>query len=178
MIKIAQRRLVRSCLILIIPFLTTSCVSYAPSIPEGYQGPLAFVQDTATRIDDGAFDLFYLTAIDGRGILNSYTRTQSASSGMGNRLLTRMHESQVQAGQRTLTLVGRTAYAMPARAWTSTVFEVTGDVEIVLEETVVYEIKGELGEESSKVWIEEHSSGRVLGMVEVEGRSTLGFFEK
>lgn len=162
----------------LISLLISGCVSYAPSLPEDYRGPVAFVQDTEFRIDAGKADLFYLHAIDGREIYNSRIRSRSASSGNGNQLTTVLQENKVQSGERVLTIVGRTAYAMPARAWAGTVYEVKGDVTLNLSENGGYSIRGELAEKGSKVWIESQATGEVLGIVEVEGPAKLGFFEK
>ncbi|MEM7053148.1 MAG: hypothetical protein AAF446_01240 [Pseudomonadota bacterium] len=165
-------------LVILTIFVIGGCVSHAPSLPEGYRGPIAFVQDSEHRIDQGKADLFYLHAIDGREIRNSRTRSRSASLYQGDVLTTVLQENQVQTGQRVLTLVGRTAYAMPARSWAGTVYEVKGEVRLTLIENGAYIIRGKLAEEGSIVWIEDQTTGEMLGSVEVEGPSKLNFFEK
>jgi len=162
----------------VLAHLLVGCVSHAPSIPEGYEGPVAFVQDTEYRIDEGKADIFYLDAIDGRRISNSRHRSRMASLNQGNRLTTVLQENKVESGLRILTIVGRTEYAMPARSMVGTVYEVKGDVSIELKENAGYIIRGELAEDGSKVWIEDQSNGEVLEIIEVEGPSKLNFFQK
>lgn len=149
-----------------------------PTIPEGYNGPVATIQDTEKRIDGGKADLFYLSHIDGKPIHNSRLASLNASYGQGNRLSTVLLKNSVPAEVYNFTVVGRTEYAMPARELVSAVYEVKGDVVFSPEQDGSYLIKGVLTEEVSSVWIENLSTGEVVKKIEVEGPSKLGFFEK
>ena len=164
-------------LILAISVLS-GCATFHPTVPEGYSGPVANIQDSEKRIDGGKADLFYLSHIDGKSIHNSRSASMSASYGQGNRLSTVLLNNSVTAENHNFTVVGRTGYAMPARALVSTVYEVKGNIEFLPEQDASYIIKGVLAEEDSSVWIENSSTGEVVEKIEVEGPSKLGFFEK
>ena len=93
-------------------------------------------------------------------------------------LSTVLLSNSVPAENHNFTVVGRTVYAMPARALGSTVYEVKGDIEFSPEQDASYIIKGLLAEEGSSVWVENSSTGEVVKTIEVEGPSKLNFFEK
>lgn len=158
--------------------IISGCTSFAPTIPDGYVGPKAVIQDTAKRIDSGKADLFYLSHIDGKAIRNSRSASLNASYGQGNYLSIITLDNSVPAEQHVFTIIGRTEYAMPIRALAGTVFEVKGDVEFSPSPNEAYVIKGMLSEEGSKVWIEKISDGEVIKKIEIEGPAKLGFFEK
>jgi hypothetical protein len=170
---------VKKIVLLILSFSVLSgCATFHPTIPEGYSGPVATIQDSEKRIDVGKADLFYLSHIDGRSIRNSRSASMSASYGQGNRLSTVLINNSVPVGSHSFTVVGRTVYAMPARALASTVYEVKGDIEFSPEQDASYIIKGVLAEEGSSVWIANSSTGEVVKKIEVQGPSKLGLFKK
>ena len=168
----------RLILFIIITLLMTGCASYNPSIPEGYTGPIAFIHDTNTSIDEGKTNIFYLSAIDGKDIENSRYKTDSASQGHGDHLHVILLNNRVPAGEHTFTIIGRTVYAMPLRAFAGTVYEVKGQVAFSPLPNEEYIVKGSLSEERSSVWIEKVSGGQIIKKIEIEGPSKLGFFEK
>jgi hypothetical protein len=164
--------------IILATALLYGCATPPPSIPDGYNGPIATIKDSENKIDIGKADLFYLSHIDGKQLRNSLNASISSSYGMGNHLYAVLLEHSVSAENHVLTIVGRTAYAMPGRELISTTYEVKGDVELTPKQDETYTIKGILSEEKSSVWIENISNGEIVGKIEVKGPSTLGFFEK
>ena len=52
-------------------------------VPEGYQGPLADVADTAVPVSGSSADVFYLSAVNGRTIDDSVRATATANAGRG-----------------------------------------------------------------------------------------------
>lgn len=167
----------RALIIFAIAFLH-GCASFQPTIPEGYTGPTATIQDTAKSIDSGKADLFYLSHIDGKEIESSSFETRSASHGKGNNLTTVLLNNRVTAEEHTFTIVGRTMYAMPIRALAGTVYEIKGDVTFTPIPNEAYILKGSLSEEGSSIWIEKVPGGEVVDKIEVEGPAKLGFLEK
>ena len=164
--------------ILISLLLLNGCATLSKTIPDGYKGPVAIIEDTGKKIDSGKADLFYLSHIDGKQIHNSRFATLDASYGQGNYLLTVYLQNTVPAEKHKFTIVGRTEYAMPIRALAGTVYEVKGDVEFSPVPDRRYVIKGNLSEQQSVVWIEDSSNGEVIEKIEVNGPSELGFFSK
>ena len=163
---------------LLAAVLLGGCATYHPSVPEDYRGATSVIEDTETRIDDGKADLFYLTHVNGNRVKNSRSETQSWSYGQGNLLTTVLITHPVAATEQTFSIIGRTIYAMPARALASTVYEVKGDVTFVPEPDVTYLIRGELTDERSSVWLERSDTGEVVETIEVEGSTSLGIFQK
>lgn len=158
--------------------LIQGCATYQSSMPDSYKGETARIQDTETRIDDGKADLFYLSHVDGGKIRNSRLLSLQRSYGQGGLLTTDLQEHFVPAAEQTITIVGRTTYAMPLRAMLATVYEVKGDIVFSPKPGAVYVIKGQLSDEESMVWLEDATSGEIVGGVEVQGSAKLGFFEK
>jgi len=158
--------------------LLNGCASLPPSLPEGYKGETATIQDTDHPIDSGKVDLFYLDKIDGTQIKNSRSETMQESYGQGNYLSTILLNNSVPVGMHKFTIVGRTEYAMPIRALTGDVYEVKGDVEFSPEPNGKYSIRGNLSETESSVWIENYETKEVVGKIISEGSAKLGVFQK
>ncbi|WP_051015464.1 hypothetical protein [Alloalcanivorax dieselolei] len=156
----------------------SGCAGLPSSLPEGYDGDIATIKDSSKEIDRGKADLFYLSHIDGSRIKNSRFESLEASYGQGDMLTVVLLENEVPAEPHVFTIVGRTEYAMPLRAFMGTVYEVKGDVEFAPEPGKNYVIKGKLSEEHSSVWLEDESSGEVIETFKVEGPAKLGFFSK
>ena len=161
-----------------ITLILNACATFSPTIPESYHGPTASIVDTEKTIDGGKSELFYLSKINGKQIYNSRIATRNDSYGQGNVLSTITLSHLVLPIEQVFTVEGRTVYAMPARALISTVYEVKGEITFSPEENKNYQIKGTLSEERSKVWIEVIDSGEIVGAIELDGPSKLGFFEK
>lgn len=165
-------------LIIFTTALLHGCASFQPTIPEGYNGPIATIKDSAKRIDSGKADFFYLSHIDGKEIKHSRIESLIASHGQGNYLRTVLLDNNVPAGEHVFTIVGRTSYAMPIRALSGTVYEVKGDIAFSPLANEAYVIKGLLSAEKSSVWIEKISDGEIVDKIEVDGKTELGLFEK
>lgn len=165
--------------ILLAGFVLSSCTNTVPTIPEDYTGPRAVIIDSQHMHDTGKSDFFYLSHIDGNKIEDSRSESLSASYGNGNNLTTAVLSNPVPAKTLTLTIVGRTVYAMPIRALTGTVHEVKGDIEFTPAEGANYIIKGTLAEDKSSVWIEDTAKpNEVIESIVVDGPSKLGIFQK
>jgi len=163
---------------LLIVFLA-GCATTTSPIPENYTGPLATVKDSVKPYSAGKADFFYLSDVDGRRIANSRIATRVTNQGRGMYMKPVVLIRQVPAQPSRFKIFGRTEYAAPILALTSTVYQVTGEIQITPEADKTYVVKGELGENYSAVWIEEEGSGRMIGeKVEVKGSAALGMLEK
>ncbi len=168
--------------LMVMPILLMSlggCASFAPSVPEGYTGPVAILKDSVKPQSSSKADFFYASAINGQRIEDSRLKTQRMNQGRGFSMSPAVIERNIPAQAATFTLVGRTEYAAPILALTSTVYQVTGQVTFTPETYRNYVVRGELGETYSAVWIEDEASGKVIGeKIEVKGSAKLGTFEK
>ncbi len=155
------------------------CATTAPSVPEGYSGPVAIIKDSVKPWSKSKADFFYISEIDDRRIEDSRTRTLRMNQGRGFSMSPSVVERNVPAQKATFTLVGRTEYAAPILALTKTVYQVTGKITFSPETYRNYVVRGELGENYSAVWLEDEASGKTVGeKIEVNGPSKLGVFEK
>lgn len=157
----------------------SGCATFAPSVPEGYSGPVAIIKDSVKSHSRSKADFFYLSEINGQPIENSRVRTLQRNQGRGFNMSPFVVERNVPAQQATFTLVGRTEYAAPILALTNTVYQVSGKITFTPEKYRNYVVRGELGESYSAVWLEDESDGKTIGeRIEVKGSAKLGTFEK
>lgn len=165
--------------VLVVVVLLAGCVTYYKPVPDGHKGPVAVIRDTVRAHSASKADFFYLSHVDEQVIEQSATRTRIANHGRGFQMNPVWVQREVPIREFTLTIVGRTEYAAPILALTNTVYQVKGDVRFTPQAGRVYEIRGELGESYSAVWVEEDGKGVVPGTkVEVKGSAKLGIFER
>jgi hypothetical protein len=158
----------------------SGCATVAPPIPENYAGPRARLDDSALVQSGSKADMFVAEKLNGQAIDNAIWRTQQASQGKGFSLTPVQFGRPIVAGQLVKVGVkGRTVFAAPIQALTSTVYQVKGTVEFVPEPNANYVVRGEFGEDYSAVWVEDAASKQVVGQkVEIKGSAKLGFLEK
>lgn len=136
-------------------------MSHPASVPEGYAGPVAKVEDSSVLYGMRRVDVFYMSHIDGRQISDSlsYTRaTSSAFTPMAGDVLDR----EITAEQHTVTIGARVVYSMGIMEWYSPVYEVLGDVAFRPEPDKRYVVTGKLGEGYSAVWIEDKKTKEIV----------------
>lgn len=158
----------------------TGCATFAPSIPENYRGPTAYIEDSAEVHSNSKADFFVVEAIDGVDINNSVYETRHRNHGRGMLMTPYVIGRPVVAGKPLkIELRGRTEFAAPIQALTSTVYQVQGTVEFTPEAEGKYVVRGELGDTYSAVWLEDAANGQPIGSkVEIKGSAALDFFEK
>jgi hypothetical protein len=160
--------------------LLGGCVTYAPTIPEGYAGPRAVLRDTALTHSGSKVDYFFVSKINGAAIKESRTESMVANQGRGFSMDPVLLDREVPAGTSIkIELVGRTEYAAPILALTNKVYQVKGEITLEPAEGRTYAIKGVLGEDYSAVWLEDTATREVVGeKIEVKGSAKLGFWSK
>ena len=164
---------------LFMAFALGGCATYAPTVPDGYKGPVAVIKDSVKQYSSSKADFFYIAEIDGQRIEDSRVRTLRVNHGRGMSMTPSMIERNVPAQNATFTLVGRTEYAAPILTLTSTVYQVKGTVTFKPEDYRNYVVRGELGESYSAVWLEDEATGKTVGeKIEIRGSAKLGTFEK
>src|SRR5947207_2590043 len=114
-------------LTLMTAFALAGCVTQ--SVPEGYSGPLAKVQDTFTQRSDKAVDIFYLESINGKKIDNALHTTETANAGRGFAMDAQGFTRDVPAQAATFSLTARTHYAAPILELTNPVYQIKGNVQ-------------------------------------------------
>lgn len=172
--------MIRRFAILCLALLAAGCATYSPSVPEGYTGPRAQLDDAITTSGNSKSDFFVVEQIDGASVDNSLYETRRKNQGRGMNMTPYVISRPLVAGKPIKVLVrGRTDYAMPIQALTGTVFQVKGLVEFTPQANARYIVRGTLGDNYSAVWIEEAESKQPVGQkVEVKGSAKLGVLEK
>ncbi len=160
-----------------IAMIFSGCASYNP-MPADYSGQKASIEDSAIEHSSRKADFFYVEAVNGHDINNSFIETTKQNYGRGFMMTPKTIGREVPAQLTSLTIVGKTKYAAPILSITNTAYKVKGTVQFTPEANKFYTIKGELGESYSAVWIEEYRVGLVPGTkVEINGSAKLGAFE-
>ncbi|MCP4486458.1 MAG: hypothetical protein GY820_03930 [Gammaproteobacteria bacterium] len=142
--------------------LLASC-AVRHAIPLNYTGPIAIVQETAVRVDQGKAKMFFLNEIDGVYVSdNSSSRSFSESYRKGNNLTIIDSPYEIPAEQHTYTITGSHVWAMDGRAILEADLDVSGEVKFTPVEGRTYLINGSLSEEESTVWIKDTESGEII----------------
>lgn len=172
--------MVRYLSIFYLALVLTGCATYAPSVPENYNGPRAQIDDSVKVQSSSKADFFVVEEIDSMKVESSLNATLRANQGRG------MSMSPVLIGRPLvaekplkISIKGRTQFAAPILAMTGTVYQVTGVVEFTPKTNGKYIVRGELGEKYSAIWVEDTTTSQPVGTkVEVKGSAALGFLEK
>lgn len=150
---------------LLVAAALSGCATFKP-VPDGYQGPVAYVTDSVIPEDSSKAKIFALVEIDGNRISNSFSDTAQASAGRGFSMSSAVTVRMVPPKLMKATIRGSHATAAPIQAMASqlagTFFSVEGVVEFEPKPEVRYVVKGSLAKESSSVWIEEADSGTIV----------------
>lgn len=140
----------------------TGCATVAPSVPDGYKGPVVRLEDTGYPDGGGKAVFFAAMSIDGIDINNSMRQTRMASSGQGFHLSARYIVRDVPVRPMKVKLIGTHQTAAPihemAARMAGTFFSVEGTVDFKPVEGKYYSVSGELTKEKSCVWIEDAHS--------------------
>jgi len=157
--------------------LLGGCV--ASPVPEGYQGELAHIADSATPRDAMSADFFYLAKINGFNIPESLDATEGGNRDQGASRPVVVIGRDVPAEETVFKLVGHTRYSTPVFALTHTVYDVQGEIKFAPLPHHDYVVKGVLGEAYSAVWLEDKATGKLAGAkIEVKGSAALDTFGK
>lgn len=172
--------MIRRIAMLAVSLSFTGCATFSPSIPENYNGPKAYIEDSAEVHSYSKVDFFVVEAIEETDINNSVYETRRGNRGRGMRMTPYLTGRPVVAGRPIkIELRGRTEFAAPIQALTSTVYQVQGTVEFTPKAEGKYVVRGQLGDTYSAVWLEDAANGQPIGQkVEIKGSAALGFFEK
>lgn len=146
-----------SIFILIILIFISGCGSIKTLLPIDYKGETATITDTFKEAGFGKTRIFYVKEINGIKIYNAVDATHSGSRGMGARFQTRGSERKIPI-QPLNVIIGGTVYSsapIVAMINAGKNYNVEGDIQFTPTPNEIYLVKGELGEDSSAVWIED-----------------------
>lgn len=120
---------------------------------------VATVADVIERETERRARVFAVNTVNGARVDNARSATRAANSGMGfNLVVTRTRMREVPAGEAKIGLMGTHMMGAPihemAARMVGTFFEVYGEVTLRAEPWVHYEVRGNLTEADSTVWIE------------------------
>lgn len=158
------------CLLVLVSLLLTGCVSYQSTIPKGYNGPLAIVDDSFTVHSSRTADMFVIEKADNKNVINAIVLSRGASTNKGGVLLTQGYSHKLPVLKNKLVLLGHTTHGAPIGYMLNagSNYEVSGEVEFTPEEGQHYLVSGELSKESSSVWIENINGEIVTDVIYLE----------
>lgn len=147
-------------------FATLQACSTFEAIPEGYTGPISTISDTYNYVSNTKIHIFELSKIDGRKVRNTSYRTRLASDGLGFSLNPVVEKRDVPFSKSQLTIQGSTYFAAPILGLGGGAYKVEGVVDIELEEGETYYVKGELSENTKKIWVQDFDGNIVSEIIE------------
>lgn len=136
-------------------------------MPDDYAGPTALVKDSnANFVSGGLFksdkaEIFSMMKVDGKPIDNAFSRTASASEGLGMGMRVREHERRVPIKPMTVELFGILYYPAPISTLFNPTYETKRTVKFHPVAGETYVVRGRLGKSGSDVWIETAGGQRV-----------------
>lgn len=163
----------------IISFLMFGCMSYTSSIPEGYTGELATIDDSFQRLSRSKASFYYIKLIDGEPIHNSLTASSAASNGKGSQLIAMGASRSIPIKPINLYLIGQVHHSAPiGYIFSSTSnYIIEGEVNFTPKKNEKYLINGSLSEDYSAVWIEDINGNVVSKVIEKRGLSHVSIID-
>jgi hypothetical protein len=162
-----MHKLLTACAVLFAVALTGCATN---PIPEGYTGPRATIRDTGAAETGSRAVMFWLNEVDGKQIKTSPGETARANHGRGFSMSPVFISRDVPANKPlTLKLVGSRVFAAPILDLTNPSYRVEGAVNFEPKEGKIYEVRGEVSEKYSAVWLVEAGTGEAV-TVKIERR--------
>lgn len=154
-------------------FVLSGCVSHAPSVPEGYTGETATIDDSFKRTGRTKAQLYFVKLIDGKEINNAMAATDAATFGKGPEIQLVGASREIRAQPQKLYIVGRIHHGPPIgyviNAGENYIVE--GEIAFAPDAGKKYLVNGQLSEAYSAVWIEDVNGNIVSELVEKKGEN-------
>ncbi|MGL4576035.1 MAG: hypothetical protein ACRCV9_14725 [Burkholderiaceae bacterium] len=131
-------------------------------IPEGYTGPRAYIRDTGSSETSSRAVMFWLNEVDGKQINTSPGETAAKNQGRGFSMSPVFIGRDVPAKPLTLKLIGSRIFAAPILGMTNPSYRVEGTVNFEPKDGKSYEVRGEVSEKYSAVWLVDVGTGEVV----------------
>lgn len=154
----------RLALMACLPAMLSACAN-APAIPDGYAGPIAVIQDSATSDSPSRAQIFYVDEVDGRSITTSLVKTRANNRGQGFALTPTVISRDVPAKSLRLKLSGQVEYGAPIQAMLNagTTYSIDRVIDVTLAPNHTYVVKGQLTAERKAVWLVDSATGETVG---------------
>lgn len=159
------------CLLLI---LLTGCSVTSPSVPKGYEGETATVDDTLSRIDNSSASIFYIDKINDKNVHNSLIATQNASMGQGLKLTVLGASRTVTVQPIQLHIAAQVYNAAPIlHIFADKNYLVEGTIQFTPKANESYIVSGKLSDDYSAVWLENTKGEVVSDIIEKKDKVTI-----
>jgi hypothetical protein len=136
-------------------------------VEDDFKGPTAIVRDSHANFIDGGLlgadraDFFVMSKVDGKRIDNALQQTAIMNDGAGFSLKPYSYERRVPIKSLQVTLFGVIHYAAPIAELLNKTYPVERTVRFTPDAGETYVVRGKLGPNGSKVWIETAGGQRV-----------------
>jgi hypothetical protein len=131
-------------------------------IPEGYTGPRAYIRDTGMSETGSRAVMFWVNEVDGKQIKTSPGETAAKNQGRGFSMSPVFIGRDVPAKPLTLKLIGSRVFAAPILALTNPSYRIEGTVNFEPKDGKIYEVRGEVSEKYSAVWLVDAGTGEAV----------------
>ena len=148
--------------LLLIVFVS-GCASFQPSIPEGYAGHTATIEDTYSNHTGSTAHFYVLSKIDDKLIMDSGYKTRVVNSGRGFNMTPQMLSREVTTDSHLFTLVGFVQFATDGQGLFGDSMMVKKSLRLTPEPGMLYRVTGELSKSGSDIWLEDSNGNKFLG---------------
>lgn len=144
------------------------------NVMDDYSGPVSRIASTYMRRGSHGGDYFSLSTVNGQNV------TMRATTPSGNRRGDVFSSvSFVPSKPAVFSVVGATNYSPPIIQLANKIYRISGDISFTPADNKLYEVKGEMNDEHSAIWIEDSDSGVMVGnKIEIIGSTAVGLLEK
>lgn len=137
------------------------CMSFQSSIPEGYLGSTASVNDTYKHHTGPKAHLFVLTQVDENVIENASYRTRQQNMGRKEIITPYMVTRTITTEEQQFTITGFVQFMIDGQTLIGENMLVSGNVSFDPIANETYSVTGELSQYMSTVWVED-SKGNIV----------------
>lgn len=140
------------------------CANFAPTVPAGYSGPTATIQESGFIEDATKGQLFHVAEVDGKPAYSSLQRTRRDNEGRGLSLRFSFVRQTVPATSVRLKLVGTHITGAPIQELglraSGQFLTVEREVSFTPEPNAEYLVIGRLQPQGSDVWLVDTRTSR------------------
>ena len=154
----------RKIVFLLLIVFVSGCVSFQSSIPEGYAGDRATIEDTYSNHTGSTAHFYVLSKIDDKLIMDSGYKTRVVNSGKGFNMTPWMLSREVTTESHVFTLVGFVQFATDGQGLFGDSMMVEKLLRLTPEPGMLYRVTGELSKSGSDIWLEDSSGKKFIGM--------------
>ena len=156
-------KVVRRSIYVFICAMISSCVPITElSIPADYVGPRAVIKSTKSGYSTKKADLFYLEKVEGRYINSAFMAADTMSISSYGLIVDPVFTNVRAAANIKLQLVGMRVFASPPGLSLGSLKLTSREIVVELKADQTYLVKGEVGEDMTRVWLENSVTGEIF----------------